>query len=66
MARKDLENILDGFGDKASEAIDKIEKIVDEEKSQLDTETRRKTRAFWLPVGFLLGVVATVIVQWFV
>ena len=47
-------------------AIDKIEKIVDEEKSQLDTETRRKTRAFWLPVGFLLGVVATVIVQWFV
>ena len=66
MARKDLENILDSFGDKASEAIDKIEKIVNEEKSQLDTETRRITRAFWLPVGFLLGVVATVIVQWFV
>ena len=66
MARKDLENILDGFGDKASEAIEKIENIVDEEKSQLDTETRRKPRAFWLPVGFLLGVVATVIVQWFV
>ena len=66
MARKDLENILKDFGDKAAEAIDKIEQMVDDEKSQLDTETRRKTRAFWLPAGFLLGVVATVIVQWFV
>lgn len=47
-----------------TEAAQEIEKKLEEEKAKLDTETRRKVRAFWGPVGFLLGVVATLAVQW--
>lgn len=47
-----------------TDAAQEIGKRIDEEKSQLDTETRRKVRAFWGPVGFLLGVATTLAVQW--
>lgn len=47
-----------------TEAAQEIEKKLEEEKAKLDTETRRKVRAFWGPVGFLLGVATTLAVQW--
>lgn len=40
------------------EALEKIGAWLDEQKAQLDTETRRKVRAFWGPVGFVVGLVA--------
>lgn len=47
-----------------TDAAQEIGKRIDEEKSQLDTETRRKVRAFWAPVGFVLGFAAAYLVQW--
>lgn len=47
-----------------TEAAQEIEKKLEEEKTKLDTETRRKVRAFWAPVGVVLGVLATLAFQW--
>lgn len=46
---------IDGLKD---EALEKLKKYLDEQKAQLDTETRRKVRAFWIgvtAVGVALG-----------
>ena len=51
---------VEGLGDRA---VEKIQEKVDSEKEKLDTETRRKVRAFWLPVGFALGVFVTLAFQ---
>lgn len=36
---------IDGLKD---EALEKLKKYLDEQKAQLDTETRRKVRAVWI------------------
>ena len=49
---------IDGLKD---EALEKLKKYLDEQKAQLDTETRRKVRAFWIgvtAVGIVLGIAA--------
>ena len=49
---------IDGLKD---EALEKLKKYLDEQKAQLDTETRRKVRAFWIgvtAVGSVLGIAA--------
>ena len=49
---------IDGLKD---EALGKLKKYLDEQKAQLDTETRRKVRAFWIgvtAVGIVLGIAA--------
>lgn len=46
---------IDGLKD---EALEKLKKYLDEQKAQLDTETRRKVRAAWIGctvVGVALG-----------
>lgn len=40
------------------EALAKAQAWLDAQKAGLDTETRRKVRAFWGPVGFVVGLVA--------
>lgn len=47
-----------------TDAAQEIGKRINEEKAQLDTETRRKVRAFWAPVGFILGFAAAYLIQW--
>lgn len=47
-----------------TDAAQEIGKRIDEEKAQLDTETRRKVRAFWAPVGIVLGFAAAYLIQW--
>jgi hypothetical protein len=46
-----------------TEAAQEIEQRIEEEKAKLDTETRRKVRAFWAPVGFVTGFLAAYLVQ---
>lgn len=41
-----------------NEALEKLDTWLDSQKAQLDTDTRRKVRAFWGPVGFVVGLVA--------
>ena len=67
MTRDQVKALLSEIGVKVEEltdqAIEKIQEKIDSEKELLDTETRRKVRAFWLPVGFVLGVLVTIAFQ---
>lgn len=67
MTRDEVKTLLSEIGVKVEEltdqAIEKIQEKIDSEKELLDTETRRKVRAFWLPVGFVLGVLVTLAFQ---
>lgn len=45
----------------AEEVIQKAQARLEDQKAQLDTETRRKVRAFWIGVtaaGIVLGIAA--------
>lgn len=64
MTKVELKELLKELGSKASEVAGEIEERIEAEKAELDTETRRKVRAFWGPVGFVLGVLATLAFQW--
>lgn len=67
MTREEVKAMLTEIGIKAEElgdrAIERVQEAIDSEKEKLDTETRRKVRAFWLPVGFVLGVLVTLAFQ---
>ena len=67
MTREEVKAMMTGIGIKVEElgdrAIEKVQEAIDSEKEKLDTETRRKVRAFWLPVGFVLGVLVTLAFQ---
>lgn len=52
---------IDGLKD---EALEKLKKYLDEQKAQLDTETRRKVRAFWIGVT-VVGIVLGIAAGWF-
>ena len=65
MTKAEIEALLRKFGAEGKKAAAEIYDRIDTEKQELDTETRRKVRAFWLPVGVVLGVVATLAVQFF-
>lgn len=54
MTKEEVKEWLDKIGVKVEQVIAKVEA----RKALLDAETRRKTRLFWGPVGFLVGAVA--------
>ena len=56
MTKEELKNALKDFGSKGKQIADELYEKLETEKEELDTETRRKVRAFWLPAGFILGV----------
>ena len=55
MTKEEVKSFLDGLGVKVSEITDDVIAKVEAAKAHLDTETRRKVRAFWLCVT-VLGV----------
>lgn len=57
MTKEEVKAFLDNLGIKVDEVTDEIAEKVEAEKAKLDTETRRKVRAFWLAV-LVLGVAA--------
>lgn len=63
MTKEELKTALKDFGSKGKQVADEIYEKLEAEKEELDTDTRRKVRAFWLPVGFILGVVVTLVAQ---
>lgn len=67
------EKAMDKIKEKAKELAEKfgirIDNWTDDQlaklaaaKDQLDAETRRKTRAFWAPIGFVLGALVGYVV----
>ena len=63
MTKSELKELLKQLGARAESVSEQILEKVEAEKAELDAETRRKVRAFWLPVGFILGVVVTLVAQ---
>lgn len=59
MTKDEVKEWLDKLGVKVEEVTDEIIAKVEAQKALLDAETRRKTRLFWGPVGFLTGVLCT-------
>ena len=64
MTKQEIEAQLKEFGTKGKKIAAEIYDKIETEKESLDTETRRKVRAFWLPVGVVVGVIATLAVQY--
>lgn len=58
MTKEEVKEWLDKLGVKVEEVTDEIVAKVEAQKALLDAETRRKTRLFWGPVGFVAGVLA--------
>ena len=61
MTKEEVKEWLDKLGVKVEEVTDEIIAKVEAQKAQLDTETRRKVRAFWIgvtAVGIVLGIAA--------
>lgn len=65
MTKEDVKKLLDALGVNVAElkddALQKAQSWLDAQKSGLDTETRRKVRAFWIgvtAVGIVLGIAA--------
>ena len=53
MTKEEVKSFLDGLGVKVSEITDDVIAKVEAAKAQLDTETRRKVRTFWIGVTML-------------
>ena len=64
MTKQEIETQLKEFGTKGKKIAAEIYDKIETEKEALDTDTRRKVRAFWLPVGVVIGVIATLAVQY--
>lgn len=64
MTKQEIEAQLREFGTKGKKIAAEIYDKIETEKEALDTDTRRKVRAFWLPVGVVIGVIATLSVQY--
>lgn len=59
MTQQELENQLKAFGSKGKEIAAEIYDKLEQEKAELDTETRRQVRQFWIGVSvvtFAVGV----------
>ena len=59
MTKSDLQSLLKKFGIRSEELADKVYAKLEEEKAELDTETRREVRQFWIGVSvvtFAVGV----------
>lgn len=59
MTKEEVQAFLQDLGVKAVKVTDDIVEKVENAKAQLDTETRRKVRTFWICVaviGFVAGV----------
>lgn len=59
MTKEDVKKFLDKLGVKVEEVTDELIAKFEAQKALLDAETRRKTRLFWGPAGFIAGVLAS-------
>lgn len=55
---------LSGIEGLKDEALEKLKKYLDEQKAQLDTETRRKVRAAWIAIS-VVALVVGLAVGWY-
>ena len=65
MTKSDLQSLLKKFGIRSEELADKVYAKLEEEKAELDTETRRKVRQFWIGVSALTFVIGFALAHYF-
>ena len=53
MTKQELEALLKDFGTKGKQIAADIADKIETEKEQLDTDTRRKVRSFWIAVSVI-------------
>lgn len=59
MTKQELPTLLKDFGTKGKQVADELYAKLEDEKAQLDTDTRRTVRVFWVfvsAVAFAVGV----------
>ena len=59
MTKQELQTLLKDFGSKGKQVADELYAKLEDEKAQLDTDTRRTVRVFWVfvsAVAFAVGV----------
>lgn len=59
MTKQELQALLKDFGTKGKQVADELYAKLEDEKAQLDTDTRRTVRVFWVfvsAVAFAVGV----------
>lgn len=59
MTKQELQTLLKDFGTKGKQVADELYAKLEDEKAQLDTDTRRTVRVFWVfvsAVAFSVGV----------
>ena len=59
MTKQELQALLKDFGTKGKQVADELYAKLEDEKAQLDTDTRRTVRVFWgfvSAVAFAVGV----------
>lgn len=64
MTKSELKELLKQLGARAESVSEKILEKVEAEKAELDKETRRKVRVFWIGaciVSFLIGLTFSII-----
>ena len=61
MTKQELENLLKNFGSKGKQIAAQVHEKVEQEKEQLDTDTRRKVRSFWIAVSVIAFAAGAVV-----
>ena len=61
MTKQELEALLKDFGTKGKQIAADIADKIDAEKEQLDTDTRRKVRSFWIAVSVITFAAGAVV-----
>lgn len=59
MTKEELKSALKDFGSKGKEIADELYEKLETEKEELDTDTRRKVRSFWIfasVCAFCIGI----------
>lgn len=61
MTKQELEALLKDFGSKGKQVAAQVYDKIESEKEQLDTDTRRKVRSFWIAVSVIAFAAGAVV-----
>lgn len=65
MTKEELKYVLKDFGSKGKEIAEDLYEKLEAEKETMDTDTRRKTRAFWAFVAICTFGIGIAVGHWF-
>ena len=61
MTKQELETLLKDFGAKGKQIAADIADKIETEKEEMDTDTRRKVRSFWIAVSVIAFAAGAVV-----